>query len=62
MRWNDFRRSDNIEDGLGEDGPFTSSGSIGGLSIKGGHLGFGSIILLRSSAGFLGSIRWRFWV
>jgi hypothetical protein len=54
MRWNDFRRSDNIEDRRGEDGSFTSGGGIGGLPIRGGHLGIGSIILLLLISWFLG--------
>ena len=54
MRWDDFRRSDNIEDRRGEGGPFTSGGGIGGLPIRGGHLGIGSIILLLVISWFLG--------
>jgi uncharacterized protein len=54
MRWDDFRRSDNIEDRRGQDDPFTSSRGIGGLPIRGGHLGFGSIILLLLISWFFG--------
>src|SRR3569623_1190759 len=44
MRWDDFRRSDNVEDDRG------SSGGIGGggfgLPIGGGGLGFGTVVVL----------------
>lgn len=53
MRWNDFRRSDNIEDRRGEDGPVGSGGGIG-FPIRGGHLGFGSIIILLLISWFFG--------
>src|ERR1700750_2099238 len=53
MRWNDFRRSDNIEDRRGEDGPVGSGGGIG-FPIRGGHLGVGAIIILLLISCFLG--------
>ena len=54
MRWGDFRRSDNIEDRRGEGDSFGTGGGIGGLPIRGGHLGFGSIILLLLISWFFG--------
>jgi predicted metalloprotease len=46
MRWDDFRRSDNIEDRRAEGGVFGGGGGLGGLPIRGGHIGFGSLIVL----------------
>lgn len=43
MRWEDFRRSDNVEDRRGETG-YADAG--GGSSIGGGHLGLGAVIIL----------------
>ncbi|MBI4273871.1 MAG: neutral zinc metallopeptidase, partial [Rhizobiales bacterium] len=43
MRWEDFRRSDNVEDARGEDGGF--GGGIG-LPGGGGGLGIGTIVIL----------------
>jgi predicted metalloprotease len=43
MRWDDFRRSDNVEDDRGEGGGF---GGGGGMSMGGGGLGIGTIIVL----------------
>ena len=45
MRWDDFRRSDNVEDvrgGGGDDGGYGG----GGMSMGGGGLGIGTIIVL----------------
>ena len=45
MRWNDFRRSDNIDDDRDSDGGYeTPSG--GGFGIRGGGLGIGAIVVL----------------
>jgi predicted metalloprotease len=41
MRWDDFRRSDNVEDRRGQGG-----GNFGGMPLRVGHLGIGSIILI----------------
>src|SRR5262245_37358329 len=55
MRWGDFRRSDNIEDRRGQGGGFASGGGgLGGLPVRGGHIGFGSIILLLLISWLLG--------
>ena len=43
MRWEDFRRSDNVEDARGDDG---GHGGGFGLPIGGGGLGIGTIIVL----------------
>ena len=43
MRWDDFRRSDNVEDDRGGGGGF---GGGGGLPIGGGGLGIGAIVVL----------------
>ena len=53
MRWEDFRRSDNIEDVRGEGGGF---GGGGGFPIPGGGggLGIGTIIILGLIGWFLG--------
>ncbi len=53
MEWNDFRRSDNVEDRRGEDYADSGSGGIGGSGIGTGHLGIGAIIVL-------GLIGWAF--
>ena len=54
MRWEDFRRSDNIEDVRGEGGGFGGGG--GGFPIPGGGggLGIGTIIILGLIGWFLG--------
>ena len=45
MRWDDFRRSDNIDDDRDSDGGYeTPSG--GGFGIRGGGLGIGAIVVL----------------
>lgn len=42
MRWDDFRRSDNVED----DGPGGGFGGGGGFSVGGGRLGIGTVVVL----------------
>src|SRR5664279_4531014 len=42
MRWDDFRRSDNVEDDRGAGGGFSG----GGFGIPGGGLGIGTVIVL----------------
>ena len=44
MRWDDFRRSDNVEDDRGAGGGFGGGGS--GIQFGGGGLGIGTIIVL----------------
>ncbi len=44
MRWEDFRRSDNIEDDRDSDGGFATGGS--GFGVRGGGLGIGAVIVL----------------
>ncbi len=44
MRWDDFRRSDNIEDDRGAGGGFGGGGS--GIQFGGGGLGIGTVIVL----------------
>jgi hypothetical protein len=44
MRWDDFRRSDNVEDSRGEDGGFGGGGI--GIPVGGGGLGIGTIVVL----------------
>jgi predicted metalloprotease len=44
MRWDDFRRSDNVEDVRGEDGGGRGGGF--GIPIGGGGLGIGTILIL----------------
>ncbi len=44
MRWDDFRRSDNIEDDRGDGGGFGGGGF--GMPIGGGGLGIGTVIVL----------------
>lgn len=44
MRWDDFRRSDNVEDDRGGDGGFSGGGI--GLPMGGGGLGIGTVIVL----------------
>jgi hypothetical protein len=48
MRWDNFRRSRNIEDRRTEDGGFRpgGGGAFGGLPVRGGRIGFGSLIAL----------------
>jgi uncharacterized protein len=50
MRWDDFRRSENVEDDRGGDGGL---GGGGGLGLPGGGLGIGTIIVL-------GLVAWAF--
>src|SRR5258707_6489203 len=45
MRWDDFRRSDNVEDDRGGGGGF-GGGGMGGLPIGGGGLGIGTVVVL----------------
>ena len=45
MRWDDFRRSDNVEDSRGDDGGFGGGGGIG-IPVGGGGLGIGTIVVL----------------
>ena len=44
MRWDDFRRSDNVEDSRGEDGGYGGGGI--GIPVGGGGLGIGTIVVL----------------
>src|SRR5262249_37493567 len=44
MRWDDFRRSDNVEDTRGDDGSFGGGGM--GIPIGGGGIGIGTVIIL----------------
>src|SRR6187200_2049085 len=44
MRWDDFRRSDNVEDVRGDDSGGGYGG--GGMSMGGGGLGIGTIVVL----------------
>lgn len=54
MRWEDYRRSDNIDDVRGSDDSSPSSGfNPGGFNIGAGHLGIGTIVVL-------GLIGWAF--
>ncbi len=56
MRWDDFRRSDNVEDNRGDDGGGGFGGGGGGgfgIPIGGGGLGIGTIVVL-------GLIGWAF--
>lgn len=46
MRWEDFRRSDNVEDSRGEDGGFGGGGGGLGFPVGGGGLGIGTIVVL----------------
>ncbi|MGO9673901.1 MAG: neutral zinc metallopeptidase [Methylocella sp.] len=43
MRWEDFRRSDNVEDRRGDPG---DGGGGTGLGVGGGHLGLGAVVVL----------------
>src|SRR6187549_905464 len=45
MRWDDFRRSDNVEDSRGDDSGFGGGGGIG-IPVGGGGLGIGTIVVL----------------
>jgi uncharacterized protein len=45
MRWDDFRRSDNVEDSRGDGGGFGGGGGMG-IPIGGGGLGIGTVIIL----------------
>ena len=45
MRWDDFRRSDNVEDDRGDGGGFGGGGGIG-IPVGGGGLGIGTIVVL----------------
>ena len=44
MRWDDFRRSDNVEDSRGDSGGFGGGGM--GIPVGGGGLGIGTIVVL----------------
>jgi predicted metalloprotease len=44
MRWDDFRRSDNVEDSRGEGGGYGGGGI--GIPVGGGGLGIGTIVVL----------------
>ena len=47
MRWDDFRRSDNVEDSRGDDGGGGFGGGGGmGIPIGGGGLGIGTVVVL----------------
>lgn len=46
MRWEDFRRSDNVEDDRGGGGGFGGGGGGFGLPVGGGGLGIGTIVVL----------------
>src|SRR5437899_12840036 len=46
MRYDDFRRSDDIEDRRGDDGGGMGGGGGFGIPMGGGGLGIGSIIIL----------------
>jgi uncharacterized protein len=46
MRWDDFRRSDNVEDDRGGGGGFGGGGGGFGLPVGGGGLGIGAIVVL----------------
>ena len=45
MRWDDFRRSDNVEDDRDAGGGFGGGGGIG-IPVGGGGLGIGTIVVL----------------
>ena len=45
MRWDDFRRSDNVEDDRGSGGGFGGGGGIG-IPVGGGGLGIGTVVVL----------------
>jgi hypothetical protein len=45
MRWDDFRRSDNVEDSRGDGGGFGGGGGMG-LPMGGGGLGIGTVVVL----------------
>ncbi len=45
MRWDDFRRSDNVEDTRGDEGGFGGGGGMG-IPIGGGGIGIGTVIIL----------------
>ena len=44
MRWEDYRRSDNVEDRRGDPGDLGGGGT--GLGVGGGHLGLGAVVVL----------------
>src|SRR5512147_1076883 len=46
MRWDDFRRSDNVEDSRGDDGGFGGGGGGIGIPVGGGGLGIGTVVVL----------------
>jgi predicted metalloprotease len=46
MRWDDFRRSDNVEDDRGGGGGFGGGGGGFGLPMGGGGLGIGTVVVL----------------
>src|SRR6476620_4366686 len=56
MRWEDFRRSDNVEDDRGGGGGFAGGGGLGGggIGLPTGGLGIGTIIVIALIAWALG--------
>jgi len=46
MRWDDFRRSDNVEDSRGDEGGGFGGGGGMGIPIGGGGLGIGTVIII----------------
>ncbi len=46
MRWDDFRRSDNVEDDRDSGGGFGGGGGGFGLPMGGGGLGIGTVVVL----------------
>jgi len=46
MRWDDFRRSDNVEDSRGDEGGGFGGGGGMGIPIGGGGLGIGTVVVL----------------
>ena len=53
MRWDDFRRSDNIEDRRGDGGGGMLPGG-GGFPIRGGHIGIGGLVAILLISWLLG--------
>jgi uncharacterized protein len=56
MRWEDFRRSDNVEDDRGGGGGFAGGGGLGGggINLPTGGMGIGTIIVIALIAWALG--------
>ena len=56
MRWEDFRRSDNVEDDRGGGGGFAGGGGLGGggMGLPTGGMGIGTIIVIALIAWALG--------